>query len=78
MSNPTARLGSAKAYSGGVWWDPSAGHYTAHYHCAGCKPCGLCMATSKDGLRWTRPAPLATGHNKSLDHAPPCIFYTLF
>eukprot|EP01043_Picozoa_sp_COSAG02_P060371 COSAG02_NODE_7875_length_2808_cov_10.685493_1_plen_384_part_00 len=54
---------STKAYSGGVWWDPTRGLYTAHYACSGCSPCHLCMATSVDGVHWTRPALQHDGSN---------------
>lgn len=58
---------SAKAYSGGVWWDPTSQLYKAHYGCSGCKPCGLCMAISHDALTWTRPALQTDGSN--------CVLY---
>ena len=54
---------STKAYSGGVWWDPVRGVYTAHYACSGCSPCHLCMATSVNGVHWTRPALQHDGTN---------------
>eukprot|EP01043_Picozoa_sp_COSAG02_P070062 COSAG02_NODE_12257_length_1572_cov_4.489477_1_plen_417_part_00 len=54
---------STKAYSGGVWWDPTRGVYTAHYACSGCSPCHLCMATSDDGIHWIRPSLQHDGSN---------------
>ena len=54
---------STKAYSGGVWWDPKRGAYTAHYACSGCSPCHLCMATSTDGVSWARPKLQHDGSN---------------
>lgn len=42
----------AMPFSGGVWWDPRAGHWKCYYYGG---PNNFCVAFSNDGIRWTKP-----------------------
>jgi hypothetical protein len=62
----------ARAYSGGVWWVPDAHQFKMWYGC-GTSPAtdsciGLCLATSDDGVHWSKkPLDVVPGTNIVID-----------
>ena len=56
--SPNASYDFASPYSGGVWHDPSDQLYKMWYSCgrgAGLAASMQCMATSSDGIEWSKP-----------------------